>query len=770
MAALENKYFAPHRGKVSVMAQKGTLVLKNGEIFVEVPDTGVGTGHSRIKLGDGKTAYSALPYAIGDTENDTISFTEDTSATADAAVAKVVSGAALKNDIAALKRAISLLIEKQGATYSFSKVTVGADVIAATAVGDNVTFKAGENVTLAADAAKKTVTVSAHDTTYDEATSNKAGLMSAADKAKMDGIEAKAQVNQKAFSNVKVGDTTVTAAAETDTVSVVAGDNVTVTADATTKSLTIAAHDTTYADATTTTHGLMSAADKAKMDGIEAGAQVNTITGIKGEAESAFRTGNVIISKKNLGLDKVDNTADADKVVASAGKLTTPVTISLSGAATGSASFDGSAATDIAVTKLDATKLTGIVPLDNIPHGALERLTVVADEKARLALTSADVQNGDTVKQNDTGVMYFVVDDSKLGTAAAFTEYTAATASAVEWANVENKPSVFPPAEHTHLYAGSATAGGAATSALKADEATKASQDAAGNDIQATYVKAIAAKGTTVTVTYGNGSTASFETQDNNTTYVDATTATHGLMSAADKAKMDGIAKGAEVNQNAFSYVKVGTDTVTAGSKTSTMTIAAGDNVTVKADTATNTVTVSAHDTTYENASTTAAGLMSAADKAKLDGVKAGANVVTVAQGLAASDANVVVGTVTVDGTATKLYAPKNTHYDSKTVVANAATGTADAAANIANGSVYLNHVENSKVTASHKISGAGTTTVTADADGNIIVTGIGVEYDEATDSTHGLMSAADKAKLDALGTVSGSDLILDFGEETLAG
>ena len=31
-------------------------------------------------------------------------------------------------------------------------------------------------------------------------------------------------------------------------------------------------------------------------------------------------------------------------------------------------------------------------------------------------------------------------------------------------------------------------------------------------------------------------------------------------------------------------------------------------------------------------------------------------------------------------------------------------------------------------------------------------------------------MSAADKAKLDALGTVSGSDLILDFGEETLAG
>ena len=51
--------------------------------------------------------------------------------------------------------------------------------------------------------------------------------------------------------------------------------------------------DTTYQDATTTTHGLMTAADKVKLNGIAAGAQVNSVTGVKGNAESTYRTGTV---------------------------------------------------------------------------------------------------------------------------------------------------------------------------------------------------------------------------------------------------------------------------------------------------------------------------------------------------------------------------------------------------------------------------------------------------------------------------------------------
>lgn len=49
---------------------------------------------------------------------------------------------------------------------------------------------------------------------------------------------------------------------------------------------------------------------------IYAEAQQGGVTGVKGNAESTYRTGNVNITKANIGLGNVDNTADADKHVA----------------------------------------------------------------------------------------------------------------------------------------------------------------------------------------------------------------------------------------------------------------------------------------------------------------------------------------------------------------------------------------------------------------------------------------------------------------------
>ena len=60
-------------------------------------------------------------------------------------------------------------------------------------------------------------------------------------------------------------------------------------------------NNTTYSAATTSAAGLMSAADKTKLDGIATGAQVNTITGVKGNAESSYRTGNVNLTPANIG-------------------------------------------------------------------------------------------------------------------------------------------------------------------------------------------------------------------------------------------------------------------------------------------------------------------------------------------------------------------------------------------------------------------------------------------------------------------------------------
>ena len=100
-----------------------------------------------------------------------------------------------------------------------------------------------------------------------------------------------------------------------------------------------------------------------------------------------------------------------------------------------------------------------------------------------------------------------------------------------------------------------------------------------------------------------------------------ATQSAAGAMSANDKKKLDAIAEGAEVNQNAFSNVKVGTTTIAADSKTDTLEIVAGANVTLTPDATNDKITIAATDTTYDNATTSAAGLMSATDKSNLDGL-----------------------------------------------------------------------------------------------------------------------------------------------------
>lgn len=62
------------------------------------------------------------------------------------------------------------------------------------------------------------------------------------------------------------------------------------------------------------------AAEKTKLAGIAEGAQKNTITGVKGNSESSYRTGNVNITKANIGLGNVDNTTDVNKPLSTAQK------------------------------------------------------------------------------------------------------------------------------------------------------------------------------------------------------------------------------------------------------------------------------------------------------------------------------------------------------------------------------------------------------------------------------------------------------------------
>lgn len=146
-------------------------------------------------------------------------------------------------------------------------------------------------------------------------------------------------------------------------------------------------------------------------------------------------------------------------------KLSTARTFSLTGQVTGSVSSDLSSGVSINTTVMkdshhhtndtidgiDASKIkSGTISIDRLPQGALERCVIVADKTARLALTTSSVQVGDTVKETDSGLMYFVIDDTKLNSEDGYTIYTAGSATAVPWNGVTGKPATFPPSSHTH--------------------------------------------------------------------------------------------------------------------------------------------------------------------------------------------------------------------------------------------------------------------------------------------------------------------------------
>ena len=100
-----------------------------------------------------------------------------------------------------------------------------------------------------------------------------------------------------------------------------------------------------------------------------------------------------------------------------------------------------------------------------------------------------------------------------------------------------------------------------------------------------------------------------------------ATQSTNGLMSAADKTKLDGIA------ENANNYTHPGYTAQASGLYK--VTVDSTGHVSAAAAVAKSDITalgIPESNTTYSAATTSAAGLMSAADKTKLDGVTAGAN------------------------------------------------------------------------------------------------------------------------------------------------
>ena len=159
-----------------------------------------------------------------------------------------------------------------------------------------------------------------------------------------------AEANQNAFSNVKVGTTTVAADSKTDTLTLVAGSNVTITPDANTDTITIASTNTD----TKVTNTLNTTA-KAYVTGTTS-SSTNTGTQVFDTGVYLDTTAGQLVATTFKGA--LSGNASTATTATKANQLTTARSIAISGGVTGTAqNFNGTANISIPVTSVNTDYL-----------------------------------------------------------------------------------------------------------------------------------------------------------------------------------------------------------------------------------------------------------------------------------------------------------------------------------------------------------------------------------------------------------------------------
>lgn len=324
------------------------------------------------------------------------------------------------------------------------------------------------------------------------------------------------------------------------------------------------------AEATQSAEGLMSAADKKKLDGIAEGAEKNTVTGVKGDSETSYRTGNVNITKDNVGLSNVTNESKATM-------FTDPEFTGTPTAPTPEASANN---TQIATTAF----VQGLISSKIAAADAMIYKGTIGSTGATVTALPDTHTTGWTYKVVTAGT-YAGVKCEVGDMIICLTDGTAAKDS--DWTVVQ------------------ANIDGAVTGPASATDGHVAVFD-----------------GATGKLIKDSGITIPSNAKFTDTTYSDATQSAHGLMTAADKKKLDGVA------ENANNYTHPAS---AAGAKASGLykiTTDANGHVTGATAVAKKDITalgIPAQDTTYSDATQSAHGLMTASDKKKLDEVESGA-------------------------------------------------------------------------------------------------------------------------------------------------
>lgn len=128
---------------------------------------------------------------------------------------------------------------------------------------------------------------------------------------------------------------------------------------------------------------------KAIVESVETGAQVNTVTGVKGSAEDDYRVGNIEITKANIGLGNVDNkSSETIRGELTSANVTsaltfTPVDVAVVGANGGIATLDAD----------------GKIPVSQLPSYVSD--VIEAEDKASFPTTG------------ESNKIYVALDDNK---------------------------------------------------------------------------------------------------------------------------------------------------------------------------------------------------------------------------------------------------------------------------------------------------------------------------------------------------------------------
>jgi hypothetical protein len=519
------------------------------------------------------------------------------------------------------------------------------------------------------------------------------GLMTSDDKKKLNEIQSGAEVNQNAFSNIKVGSTTIAADAKTDTLTISGNNHITVTGNAADDAITISTD--------LSSKSALSGSDEVSLvtrgEKYTWGAKQDALSfdGTYNETSNKAATVSTVTNAINaLDVDNITSNLSKSKTITALSETNGKISATASDIEIAESQVTGLVGDLALKAPLDSPALTGTPTAPTADTGdnsnTIATTEFVNNEiSAKMAETDAMVYKGTLAGGNtgtygaltpqaDKGWTYKVSTAGKIdgvvvevgdvlicntdGTAAATSSNYNTIKNKWDFIQTNIDGAVTGPASSTeNAVAGFADASGKKIKQLTAAEikaaagldlvvnqtitvtntsvsdgthtfnkyvhptttATNAAAVKVGKDnlghvvIGSALTKADVNLGNVVNTgdsdTPVSGGTDKFTTGGAYTELnkkVDKETG-KGLSTndytTEEKNKLSGIAAGAEVNQNAFSNIKVGSDTIEADEKTDTVELVGSNHVTITADTTNDKLTI-ATDLSSKAAASSASG------------------------------------------------------------------------------------------------------------------------------------------------------------------